>query len=289
MRDARPSELLLLHSANLPFIRAQVVPHWQGWLVEGPADMCETDFSRLCIDQRVGSKTVSVSLLDKFSVRGTTAALNALDAKHRDFSTMWHADLDNDDTVPWRRVWAWTRAPYRDLKVVDHIWRLLHRSLSLGYNRRRFANDTTCCVCTDKLETYAHFTFECAVVHRLLAWFLGAWRSATGLLVPLTRRTALFASLPTTASRKKNPARTAVFSIAHGELLYTIWLGRCRAVMDQDLDAFSPAILAATAAFRIKRSLVMLASFPRQRKADVLLCSERLNAALTDLKVQDFK
>jgi exonuclease III len=277
--------------STLPLIRAHVQDHWLGWLVAGPADCIDVDERRLIVDQRRGSRTTKLPL-DKLTVRGTTTLLNHLQAKRRNFTALWLQDLDRDDTIPWRRVWAWVWAPYRDRKVADHLWRLLNRSLALGVSRRAFAADTSfCCVCSTTLETYAHFTFDCPVVHQCLAWFLAAWRATTDLRIDLNRRSAIFASLPSTSRRQRHPARSIVFSIAHGELLYTLWLGRCRCTLDNELDAFMPPVLAVTAIFRMRRAFATLCATPKYAAsaAAIKLVTVPLLQALQGHRVQDFK
>lgn len=268
--------------SSLPLVLAHVQPHWQGWLVVGPADCSEVDERRLVIDQRQGSKTTAVPLLTGFTVRGTTSALTSSTAKQRNFSALWLQDLHRDDTVPWRRVWAWVWARYRDLKVSDFLWLLLNRALPLGVNRRRYADDTSCCICADKEEDYAHFTFTCPAVQRVLKWFFAAWSVVTGRPFPLTARTAIFASAPSASALKKHPAEATVLSVAHGELLYAIWLCRCRCIFDADPDAFMPAVIAATARFRINRSLRTASSLPRlaQHKARLQELSYGLDQTL---------
>jgi hypothetical protein len=263
----------LTHASLDPFepIRAQVIVHREGWICNGPLDTIELlSDEDIFINQSIRNKIVSVPI-SQMTVRNTTIALVPV---VKPTFRSW-----NMTTVNWRRVWMWVWASYRDKKVSSFLWRLSHRALSLGYNRRSYA-DSSCVLCTNNEETYEHFIHLCPSASDLWQGFCKVWKQTSGghqLGSTLTDK--LFCSLP---KRIYKGARNKwmVLAIAHGELLYSLWLQRCRAVFDNDTSQLGKHTLVAVAKHRIDRALkavewnqrwksVMLTNLCRQLRKDM--------------------
>jgi hypothetical protein len=268
-RDGSPAVLAVADA-----IRCYVVQHRSGLLCEGPIDTLELLPSKIVIAQHY--KRIVTPILSS-SVHGSCAALTALVARAPTFPS-WTNDLA-PYRIPWRRVWRWVWVPYRDRKVGNFFWRLLHRSLFLGTDRARYSHDTDCSACPTSIESYSHLFDTCPVFARCWLWFTNIWHAVSGSHLDSSLVASVFCSLP--PSRIRSRARLAywrVLLIAHGELLYSVWLSRCRAVFDGVL--FSAAVVTAVARFRISRAIVTLQSAHRYRDT-IEPTATQLLAALT--------
>lgn len=272
---SRPPDILL---------RAHVVQHPTGLLCEGFADDMELDQGKLVIDQLVNGKVVTVPFA-KSSVRGSSALLTKQIASAPSLSARWKPLMPL--AIRWVAVWLWVWAAYRDLKVADFLWRLFHQALPLGYNRRGFArkqtdpakSNTNCCVCPE-METYAHFLRDCPSSSAVWAWFRRVWSSAFPA-DPLHRDLLRALFLAPRKIRKRARSRLLVRSIVMGELLYTVWIQRCRALFDKQPNEFSPLVIIAVARFRIRRALTTVSHPSSKFSSDRLVAAvERLVSAL---------
>jgi hypothetical protein len=258
------SDLLAIRTLSFDvMIRAHVVSHRCGFLCEGPLDDIELDPSVIKIDQVVHGELVQTPILLS-TVRGTCAALTASQAELPSF-TAWSSTFPIQMVhFKWRYVWSWVHVSHRDGKVSDFLWRLMHRSLRLGIDRRHYSRqygESICCaVCPTETETYAHFLFECPTSSDLWRWFCDTWRSCVGVRLGHDLFSCLFCSIrPSNYRSKAAKARWLVLSLAHGELLYSLWLCRCRAIFDEDASQLHLANVKAIAKFRMCRSLDTLA------------------------------
>ena len=271
-----PIAVRSLQPADL--IRAQVIPHRQGYLCEGPADTVDYDTKVLHIDQFFNGKIVRTPL-SASTVRGCCAALAHSQAKPA--TDRWSDTLPGN--INWRRIWKWVWSTYRDRKVCDFLWRLLHKGLYLGHDRHHYAEDTSCPLCPDQEESYQHLLVDCPAIQRLWSWFSSVWHSVTATrLGHASLHTILLSSLWPSRVPKTSRARLTVLSIAHGELLYTLWLARCRALFDNDIDQLNIHSLAATACFRIDRALSTIGHHRRWSSDALSALSLNLSTAMHD-------
>ena len=233
------------------FIRAQVFSHREGWLLNGPLDDAElADDDSVFIDQADSQQQMAMS---KVTVRNTTAALVHKQAELPTLHVTWPTMPVNYN---WRRVWMWVWALYRDKKVSSFLWRAVHCKLQLGHDRRRYSNATSCAFCPDQMETYEHFYHSCPATNGLWTWFRLVWQQTSGYQLPDSFSTKLFCSIPSRIFRGAR-LRWMVLSVAHGELLYSLWLQRCRAVHDiaDAQTQMSKQMLVVVARHRINRAL----------------------------------
>jgi hypothetical protein len=100
---------------GFPLYRAHVVPKHSGWLCTSLEDDLDFDISLLRVNQLIGSKTVSVPLLEA-TVRGSRAALTKHLSKPPRSAQLWQ-NVVPSERLPhiWR--WIWTR--FRNKKVSD--------------------------------------------------------------------------------------------------------------------------------------------------------------------------
>jgi hypothetical protein len=194
------------------------------------------DGDQLLIDQIDTNKTIRKPLLSS-SVHGSSQALTALRAKRPTFSK-WDAAITGK--VNERRVWSWIWASYRNRKVSDFLWRTVHQCLWLGTNRRYFSHDVNCHLC-GVLETYEHLFKDCSASKRFWDWFCSVWKSFCGKSLGTSLESILFGSVSKRGGASK--LYWYVLSTVHGELLYTIWLQRCRLIFDNEPTAMSLRIL----------------------------------------------
>jgi hypothetical protein len=262
-------------------LRAHVIQHPRGLLCEGFADDVELDQQQLVVNQLINGKIKTVPLA-KSTVRGTNGLLTSSKATTPSLSARWSPMVPFE--INWMAVWLWVWAAYRDRKVCDFLWRLFHHALPLGYNRRRFSDDVDCCVCSGQLETYEHLLRDCPSTRAVWAWFRRIWRSAFGTdPFPQDICRALFLCLPPRKNRKRARQRVLVRSIALGELLYAIWLQRCRCLFDKQPNEFAPLVIVAVARFRIRRALTTVSHPSSKYSSDRLVADiKRLENVLDD-------
>jgi hypothetical protein len=114
----------------------------------------------------------------------------------------------------------------------------------------------------------------CPPASELWQWFCKVWKQTSGHQLGSTLADKLFCSLP---KRICKGARNKwmVLAIAHGELLYSLWLQRCRAVFDKDTSQLGKHVLIAVATHRIDRALKTIEETKRW-KCDMLtnLCRQ---------------
>jgi hypothetical protein len=218
-----------------PLYRAQVVDLGRGRnLVEGTVDRLDAHPARLELLQADPTGRISHKPLLQATAAGTRGALKAAAAESS--ATPWTVDRPSLA----RRAWAWTWHPLRDNKVADFLWRVQHRALQLGVDRRRWADDETggaCPFCKLHVETYEHLFQACAAstVH---GKFNNFWQRASGHLAPASLVTPTSQPRARSASAK---ARALLLPLLQGELVYSLWLQRNRALFDHDAAAGTPA------------------------------------------------
>jgi hypothetical protein len=255
------SSTIIQHDSDL--IRAQVVPFLNGHICEGPKDVAEAVLQQLTILQ--GFKRIRVPLATS-TVKGTYQAL-----AHGAFKLIkphaWTTLLQR--VPPWRRIWRWVWSPHRQHKVRDFLFRLLHRRLQLGYDRRAFADDINCAACTSTLETYEHFLHDCPVVSSVWRWFRQLCRSTFERNINNNIDGHLLCSV---SPGRIAPARRStwrLFSSAHGELLYSVWLQRCSALLDDAHPPFSAAAIIGRFVGRMQDHLNTLGAIARFNDVDL--------------------
>jgi hypothetical protein len=240
------------------FVRAHVTPHREGFLVHGPEQTLELDADLLNVDQRVNGKVIQVPLLQS-TVHGSTGALIALKASTPSF-TGWHLGR----LVRWKRVFGWVWDRFRDRKINDHLWRLMTRSLNFGFKRRAYADPA--CPCGHAMESIEHVYNGCVVFNVVWAWFREAWNTSMHKDLGNTLYDRLFCSVRPTSRLPRNTNDRLYWwflSTAHTELIYTLWLNRCDAVMGNDVDAFNVASIAVRYRHRVTVALSTLANLRR--------------------------
>jgi hypothetical protein len=226
-------------------VRAHVTEHREGFLCHGPQQLLELDPALLQVDQRIGATTTRVPLL-KATVNGSSKQLTAAVAELPTFSGWQH--LTHTKPIRWRRIISWVWMPHRDNTIKAWLWRLLHRSLAIGFNRRRFADDVDC-ACDLSMETIEHLFNECAVFEAVWQWFRSAWHDATRMPLGNSLYDRLFCSVPVKSGAYKKKQHTRMYwtllAIAHPILLHSLWLQRCDAVMGGNPQAFTAVSVAA--------------------------------------------
>lgn len=261
-------------------LRAHVIPHIHGHLVEGALDVMDALPEQLLIKQQAGNSAKFVPL-HKSSARGTYAALMHK-YKVRLEPHGWSSDL-SPSRLRWPRIWKWVRSAHRDHSIRDFLWSLLHRRLSLGIVRAKYTKDgINCPACPDVLESFAHFVHDCPVVAASWVWFDRFWLAATGQHFPSSLFAHILGSLPPSRISRARRGHWLVRSVLHGEFLYTLWLQRCRAVMDKDLAAFTTAAITAVFKDRAVRSLNTLALVERYKRL-LLPLIDKFTDALTSV------
>jgi exonuclease III len=232
--------------ADFKFVRAHVTEHRHGFLCHGPQQLLELDPATLTLDQRVGSATFRIPLL-KSTVNASSRALTAHKAEVVDFAAKWPGL-----PMPWKRVFKWMRTSHRDRQVNDLLFKLVHRSLPLGERRFWDPELNVSCPCGQDLETVEHLFCECAVAASVWAWFINAWKLASGQPIASNTRSLLFGSVPPSRVRVNNKTYWSLFALVQPEVLYTIWLTRNRWVFEE--QEYSVLVIKAVATARILRT-----------------------------------
>jgi hypothetical protein len=152
--------------------------------------------------------------------------------------------------LPVKRALKWVWFRHRNRKINDLLYKLLHRRLPIGANRIWDPDLNVGCPCGDDLETTEHLFFSCAVSRSVWLWFRRVWSATTWHQLPDNLYAALFCSIPPSRIPKHRKGAATLLAIAHPELLYAIWLTRCRWVFDE--DPFSALYIINTFRSRIK-------------------------------------
>ena len=218
-------------------VRAHVAPldgvlKYRGYLHRVPliAD-------KLSIDQRNGHETTAAPVIT-IPVHATTAALTSLKTQQPvNFAVKW-PQLQ----LPWKRVLRWIWSPYRDRHINDLLFKIIHHRLPIGERRQWDPDLNVACPCGNDLETLTHLFVDCPVARSSWTWFFNSWRVATGRVTVASTRASFFASVPP-AHLRNDKAYWRLFSIAQPEMLYCIWLQRCRCLFDD--QPYSSAIVVA--------------------------------------------
>ena len=155
--------------------------------------------------------------------------------------------------MPWKRVLRWIWSPLRDRRINDFLFKIVHHRLPIGERRHWDPDVNVACPCGNDLETLPHLFGVCAVARPFWTWFFRSWRTATGRLINTSTRTTLFGSLPSSRLRRNVKAYWRLFTIAHPEALYCIWLQRCRWVFDD--QPYSSTAIAAFLKARLATAL----------------------------------
>jgi len=277
--------------APFELIRAQVVEHRQGGLVNGPLDEVELELDEnIFINQYIHNEMV-LTPLTHITVRDTTAALVQKELEIPSLHNTWPLMPVNR----WRRVWMWVWASYRDKKVASFLWRAVHCRLYLGYDRRRYGDDVSCAICPETIESYEHFFHSCPSANDLWTWFRLVWQQTSGYQLRNDFMSKLFCSIPTRIFRSARN-RWLVLSVAHGEILYSLWLQRCRAIYDVHDEnddnnnhigdahiQMSKQVLVAVAKHRIGRALQTIMNNKRWRCANLTQLCEKMRQKMHDI------
>ena len=205
-----------------------------------------------------GPKTTPTPILSS-SVKGTYLALLRVNIKPSPPQPSWSSSLQLPATTtpPWPTVWRNVWHPARRQKISDFLWRLWHRRLFLGTDRRRYDNDIDCPHC-NCLETYEHFLFECPISTALWEWVKTKWRDLSGRHLAQDRLTLLL------GPRCKNTSLRRLWVSLQGEALYALWIQRCRSRLDNDPTLFSAISVVASANANLIRSLQALEKSTRK-------------------------
>jgi hypothetical protein len=235
---------------GFPMYRAKVIAHLDAWRFVGLEDDLDFDIDTITVDQRLGSKIIKTKLADS-TVKGTRELLTHTKSKSSNASQLWPGVIQ---PTQWRKIWPWIWHRYRNKKIADFLWKLFHKALYLGWDRRRYSNDTNCPLCPNKVETYEHFLQECPASQSLWDWFKHIWQKSSDLLIGTSLTDRLLCSVARRLP-KSSHHRWIIFSILHGEILYTLWIQRCRALFDEDKTQMSSDVLIAVARHRINIAL----------------------------------
>jgi hypothetical protein len=240
-------------------------------ILEGPLDTLELDASRVTILQ--GPKRKRVPLLDT-TVHGTAAALMAMHPQSTPRSAQaWTATLGVG--FSWSRMWCTTWALPRRQKISDFLWRLWHRALYLGHDRRNYDPDNTgCALCPNTVETYEHLFLDCPVALNAWDWLDGVWYQCSGHRLHHHPRQLLLG--PKIRSR---PLRL-LWLVLQGELLYAIWTQRCRSLLDDDHPPFAIAAVLGSAYTNIRRALEALRITKRFTSPDLTTLIDKITPLL---------
>ena len=259
-----PSSASLVVRPLASLIRAHVAinNNTSSGIVEGALDTMELLPDRIVIEQ--GPRCSPTPILES-TVHATRDALThqqhhtTLDLPAR-LHALWQPLLHMPATsrLPWSRIWRWVWAMHHRQRVSDFLWRSMHHALSLGHDRRHFDDATDCPSCLGVVETYEHFLFTCPVSAALWRWFGDLYTRLSPSPQPQQRQQLLLCSLMPGRTTPASRAFTRVKAVIHGELLYALWLQRCRAKFDDDPHAFTATSVHAVATLNIRRSLVAL-------------------------------
>ena len=207
----------------------------------GPLDVQEVLPDRLRLLQ---SSDRSLQPLLSSSVSATRAALTAAKAPPTPDLAYWRTALGG--SLPSvHRIWSWVWASYRQPKVRDLLWRLLHRRLPLQSVRSRFTDESADCpVCTNHEETFVHFVHECTAAKVLWTWFVAVWSTASDQVLATSVKSSLLCSLPARRVRVAERPWIKLLSCLHGEIIYAHWIQRVRFALDNDAGALlRPALV----------------------------------------------
>jgi len=246
-----------LTTRNLLF----TTPHRRGLLFESFTDSQDLNPTFVRVDQLIKGRIVATPLLS-VTVHGTRSALMHASIKNPSFE-QWEDDLGRPP--PWRKFFAWTWARERDHKSSDFLWRLVHRSLHLGVDRRGYSQDTSCPLCNEGMETYDHFLGGCPVTRPIFDLISSAWTRTTGSTLDLSHpRLVLLAGALHSSSRSPRARQLRLLrGTLMAETLYTIWLFRCRTLFDQ--EPVSSAALRSHVKHRVQRALEVVLSIHRKQ------------------------
>jgi hypothetical protein len=264
-RSVLPARVIARQRFRLP--RARVVGGPALFEFVGVVRKLPLEPDLLACDQARNGKVVRAPL-SELTVRGTTAALLLRKAKVADLSVKWTKPL------PWRRVWKWVWSGNRNRKVNDFLWKLCHRRLPLG-EVRDYDPAAQGCRCGAGLETHEHLFFECPVAKAVWARFLRMWSTTTlsYFSAPPDAQSALFLSVPPSTVKPRRRAFWQLLSIAHTELLYSIWLQRCAATFNSEY--FSPLTVFVLYRSRLDRALDVVPGLMRKPDFGALAASLR--------------
>ena len=90
----------------------------------------ELDQRALVVDQMINGKVTTVPFAAS-TVHGSSAVLTSKLGQTPNIVTKWNPLLLPNIVIMWQRVWIWVWASYRDRKISDFLWRLLHQALPL--------------------------------------------------------------------------------------------------------------------------------------------------------------
>jgi hypothetical protein len=233
--------------SGFPLFRAHVVPHFNGFLCEGLEEELEIDTDCLSVDQCVNNKLTPLPLT-KTTVKGTRSALTAQIASIPSW-TKWPNNISK--IIGKNKTWRWVWSSYRDRRVSDFLWRLLHKSLYLV---------DSCKACSHTSEDYVHFLLDCPYSKGLFRWFCDVWLATTDFCLDTSLTGVMFCSLPRKISKHLIHTQK-ILLICHGELLYTLWLTRCRRVFND--ETLPLVVVTSIFKYRAKRSLDTFNANPR--------------------------
>jgi hypothetical protein len=251
----------LLENRILPHIP----PHWTALLSTEPTGSLNMDDSDASLSSAGSSATrapydrISVlqtarlipTLLSDITVQGCTSALSKADQYDPTPSllTRWSPLLDG--WVPhWPSVFRWVWHKWRDRKINDKLWLILHDGLRLGKSIRHYTDSDGNCPCKRAVENSTHLFISCSIAASLWRRALTLFRDASGSTSwPLINVRSIFFG----QFRPKGTLHRHFWLIVHAELLYSIWLCRCRSIFDH--DPYSEATIWALFVTRLRRSL----------------------------------
>ena len=158
--------------------------------------------------------------------------------------------------LKWKRIWSGVKDPPTNRKWNDLFFRLLHRSLPLGYRLKHFMPSAELCpLCRLHPETLQHLFLDCQVAQHLWNWSLGFHPRGT-----ISWPKILSPSL-TSSKRKAARRRDSIWTSVHRATLYAIWLTRCEVALGGETRNKDSALALLQSSLRAEASVLVARNF----------------------------
>jgi hypothetical protein len=225
---------------------------WVHILQHGPSAPARPPIEVFHLDQMKTTSLTKTSL-QIISSRSTRMALTSRLWKIPDHSAYWSALCHPNPPPPVRKIWriAWSR--HRHGKINDLMWKIAHGSLMVGYRTRYWSAHSDCVSCNGTIETTRHLFADCPTVIHFWQGIFDFWSAFSKHKFSPTPRTILFGQLALNKRSRNVKPLLPLWIALHGEAIYSIWLSRCSALMD---DApYTTQVLIELFIFRARRTL----------------------------------